>query len=150
MGQARASTENPAGCRRWCPFGARDGAGGGEPRVELLEELGVAAPGSCRWRRRGGRRQAVGAWWTPGTGWQGPGKQRKLEGAGPGDRRDGTGAGGELRDGQGQAKGRPAPGRRGGDCPGLDGLRRPRMRDKGGDPNPYPSPGKIVRKWPVK
>ena len=90
MGQARASTENPAGCRRWCPFGARDGAGGGEPRVELLEELGVAAPGSCRWRRRGGRRQAVGAWWTPGTGWQGPGKQRKLEGAGPGDRRGGT------------------------------------------------------------
>jgi hypothetical protein len=52
VGQARASTENPAGCRRWCPFGARDGAGGGEPRVELLEELGVAAPGSCRWRRR--------------------------------------------------------------------------------------------------
>jgi len=38
-------------------------------------------------------RRAVGAWWTPGTGWQGPGKQRKLEGAGPVGHQGGAGAG---------------------------------------------------------
>jgi len=30
------------------------------------------------------------------------------------------------------------------------GLRHPRMRDKGGTLTPFPSPGKIVRKWPPK
>ena len=62
----------------------------------------------------------------------------------------GTDAGGELRSGQGQAKGRPAPGRRGGDCPGLDGLRRPRMRDKALSLTPFTCLGEIGRNGPSK